>query len=227
MSEVKMKDIVSEEKPREKLMERGVFALSNVELLALLLDTGSIEQSVLSLSHEVLKACGGIKGLRAISMNELMNIKGIGSAKACRVIAALELSKRISKGESKDAFQIQSAETVAAMFMEELRYLKKEVFKVLFLDTKNKIICDREISVGSLNSSIVHPREVFKEAVLQSANKVFLIHNHPSGDPTPSKEDIVITKRLREAGQLLGVEVLDHIVIGDGTYKSFQEIGYW
>lgn len=226
MSDLKMKDIVQMEKPREKLISNGMNTLSNAELLAILLGTGSSERSVLSLAEEILSKSGGIRGLRELSLSDLMKIKGVGKAKACRIVASMELFLRISKENGKESFHINSASSIASLFMEELRYEKKEYFKILLLDTKNRIICDRCISIGSLNASIVHPREVFKEAILQSANKVFLIHNHPSGDPTPSKEDIEITKRLYDSGRLLGVEVLDHIIIGDGRYVSLKEYGY-
>lgn len=226
MPDIKMRDIAKAEKPREKMMIHGVELLSNSELLAILLGTGSSESSVLFLSEEILKKCGGIRGLVDFSMSELLEIKGVGEAKACRILSAIELFRRISKETNKERFQIKSASSVAALFMEELRYEQKEYFKVLFLDTKNRIICDRCISIGSLNASVVHPREVFKEAVRQSANKIFLIHNHPSGDSSPSNEDISITKRLVEVGKLLGVEVLDHIIIGDGNYTSLKEYGY-
>lgn len=226
MSNLRMKDISSNEKPREKLMKLGVSNLSNVELLAIILDTGSCDKSVLDLSQEVLSLSKGLSGIRGLSIKDFMSIKGIGPAKTGRILASLELSSRIAKQESENLFQIDSAVSVANLFMEELRYQKREVFKVLFLDTKNKIICDRNISVGSLNASIVHPREVFKEAVLYSSNKIFLIHNHPSGDTEPSREDILVTERLKKAGELLGIEVLDHIIIGNGKYSSLRECGY-
>ena len=161
-----------------------------------------------------------------MDLKSLQEINGIGPAKSARIFAAMELSKRISKILSKQKFDVNSPSSIANLFMEELRYKKKEVVKVLLLDTKNNIISDLLVSEGSLNASIVHPREVYVEAVKRSANKIIVVHNHPSGDPSPSNEDIKITKRLYDSGEILGIELLDHVIIGDGNYCSLRELNY-
>lgn len=204
----------------------GVEHLSNEELLAILINTGSRETSAIGLATNILQKTNGIKGLAETDISNLQAIKGIGPAKATTIFAAMELSRRIAKTQSKARFDVKNPESIAALFMEELRYKKKEVVKSLLLDTKNNIITDILISEGSLNASIVHPREVLLEAVKRSANKFVLIHNHPSGDPEPSNEDIKITIRLQEAGKILGIDLLDHIIIGDGKYCSLREMQY-
>jgi len=204
----------------------GVENLNDEELLAILINTGNRELSALGLAINILERTHGIKGLVEADFETLQEIKGIGIAKATTIFAAMELSKRISKIIGKEKFHVDSPDSIAQFFMEELRYKKKEVVKSLLLDTKNSIITDVLISEGSLNASIVHPREVFLEAVKHSANKFILVHNHPSGDPEPSNEDLKITIRLQEAGKILGIELLDHIIIGDGKYCSLREMQY-
>ncbi|WP_143715441.1 RadC family protein [Alkalithermobacter paradoxus] len=216
--------MAKEERPREKLLLKGPNYLSNVELLAILLRTGTKDMSALELANYIInKEKEGIKHLGSVSVEELSNIKGLGVAKSCQIIAALELGKRISKSMKLERIKVSCPSDIADVYMEDYRYLKKEVFKILLLNTKNEIINDVEISVGSLNSSIVHPREVFIEAIKKSASKIMLIHNHPSGNPEPSKEDKVITNRLIDGGRILGIEVIDHIIFGDGVYFSFKE----
>ncbi|KXZ40167.1 DNA repair protein RadC [Alkalithermobacter thermoalcaliphilus JW-YL-7 = DSM 7308] len=219
-----IKNLVKEERPREKMVLKGAKYLSNAELLAILLRTGTKDMSALELANYIInKEKEGIKSLASITVEEMSQIKGIGTAKACQIIAALELGRRVAKSCKMDKFKITSPEGIANIYMEDFRYLKKEIFKILLLNTKNEIINDVEISVGSLNSSIVHPREVFIEAIKRSSNKIILVHNHPSGNPEPSKEDILITNRLVEGGKILGIEVIDHIIFGDGIYFSFKE----
>lgn len=221
--EYKMKNLHKEERPIEMLMEKGEKALSNSQLLAILLNTGTKNKSALVLASELLAAQDGIKNLNGLSVEELSKFKGIGKTKACRIIAALELGVRISVAKGVENFKISSSSDAGNIYMEELRYKKKEVFRIVCLNTKNMIISHKDISEGSLNSSIVHPREVFIEAIKKNSNKIIVIHNHPSGDPGPSPEDILITNRLVEAGNIIGIEVLDHIIIGDGRYYSFKE----
>ncbi|MDD2189938.1 MAG: DNA repair protein RadC [Eubacteriales bacterium] len=223
--EVMIKELPSEERPREKLIQYGAGALSNAELLAILIGTGTREASALMLANRVLAFEGeGISYLTSCQPDELTEIPGIGQAKSCQIIAAIELGKRIATKPRTKKINIKSPDEVADLFLEEMRYLKKEYFKVLLLNTKNEIIMIENISVGSLNSSVVHPREVFCTAIKKSACSMIAVHNHPSGNPTPSQADIDITKRLVEAGELLGIKVLDHLIIGDGTYTSLKEM---
>ncbi len=219
-----IKDLPFEERPREKLIQCGAGALSNSELLAILIGTGTKEMSAIMLANRVLALeKEGISYLAGCLPEELSEIPGMGMAKSCQIIAAIELGKRIATKPRMNKVNIKSPDEVASLFIEEMRYLKKEYFKVLLLNTKNEIIMIENISVGSLNSSVVHPREVFCTAIKKSACSLIAVHNHPSGNPAPSQADIDITKRLMEAGELLGIKVLDHLIIGDGVYISLKE----
>lgn len=219
-----IKDLPFEERPREKLIQCGAGALSNSELLAILIGTGTKEMSAIMLANRVLALeKEGISYLAGCLPEELSEIRGMGMAKSCQIIAAIELGKRIATKPRMNKVNIKSPDEVASLFIEEMRYLKKEYFKVLLLNTKNEIIMIENISVGSLNSSVVHPREVFCTAIKKSACSLIAVHNHPSGNPAPSQADIDITKRLMEAGELLGIKVLDHLIIGDGVYISLKE----
>ncbi len=218
-----IKDIIEDERPREILIKKGEIFLSDSQLLAILINNGTTEKSAIGLATEIIQNNGGIKNLAGINVEQLSLIKGIGDAKACRIIAALELGRRVAVSSGLEKFKITSPEDAGNVYMEELRYLKKEIFRIIMLNTKNVIIGTKDISLGSLNASIVHPREVFIEAIKKSSNKIILMHNHPSGDPYPSEEDQKITKRLQDAGNIIGIEVLDHVIIGDGTYYSFKE----
>lgn len=223
---MRIKDIELKDRPREKLMTFGADNLSEDELLAILVGTGTREFSALELAKQIIIRANGVRGLADITMDELINIKGIGRVKATKIYAALELNRRISKSKGIQKYTVDSPESIVDIFMEELRYLKKEIVKVLLLDTKGSIVGDVFLSEGSLNSSIVHPRELFREAIIRSANKVVLIHNHPTGDPTPSEQDIRLTQRIADAGQIMGIELIDHIIIGDGEYSSLKRMGY-
>ena len=220
-----IKDIIKEERPRETLLKKGETYLSDSELLAILINNGTRDKSAITLAREIIETSDGIRNLSNITVEELSKIKGIGLAKACRIISALELGRRVSVASEMQKFKISSPQDIGNVYMEDLRYKKKEIFRVVLLNTKNVIIGSKDISEGSLNASIVHPREVFLEAIKKSANKMILMHNHPSGDPTPSSEDINITKRLISAGQIVGIEILDHVIIGDGSFYSFKENG--
>lgn len=220
-----IKDIIKDERPRETLLKKGETYLSDSELLAILINNGTKDKSAITLAREIIETSDGIRNLSNITVEELSKIKGIGLAKACRIISALELGRRVSVASEMQKFKISSPQDIGNVYMEELRYKKKEIFRVVLLNTKNVIIGSKDISEGSLNASIVHPREVFLEAIKKSANKMILMHNHPSGDPTPSSEDINITKRLISAGQIVGIEILDHVIIGDGSFYSFKENG--
>ncbi|RXT14719.1 DNA repair protein RadC [Ammoniphilus sp. CFH 90114] len=213
------------ELPRERMMSKGIDALSNAELIAILLRTGTAGESVINLAQRVLSHVGGLRQFLDTSLEELVEVKGIGTAKAVQLLAGIELGRRVAKTTPEERWTIRSPEDVAKLMMEELRYLTQEHFVCLFLNTKNQVIAQTTVFIGSLNSSIVHPREVFKEAVRKSSASLICLHNHPSGDPTPSREDIEVTKRLMAAGEIMGIDVLDHVIIGDGRYISLKEKG--
>lgn len=211
------------ERPREKLFLQGKETLNNAELLAILLRTGTREKSALELAHEIIAINDeGLPGLCENTPEELARIKGVGKAKACQILAAIELGRRVATHPRKERISIEKPGDIAELFMEKMRYYKEEHFSTLLLDTKGKIIEEVEVSVGDLNSAPVHPREVFKQAVKRSAAAVVLIHNHPSGDPSPSTEDLDITLRLIESAKILGISLIDHIIIGDGVYTSLK-----
>lgn len=219
-----IKELPETERPREKLYKQGPESLSNEELLAIIIRTGSRTETSIQISKKVLSRDNrGLVYLRDTTLQELMETKGIGECKAAQILAAIEIGKRINHYTALEKVKINQPGTVADLFMDEMRYLQKEHFRIVLLDTKNQIISSEEISIGTLNASIVHPRDVFKIAIKRNANSIILIHNHPSGDPTPSKEDINITNRLVEVGDLVGIKVLDHIIIGDSNYISFKE----
>lgn len=220
-----MRDLPAEERPREKLRALGAEALSNAELLAILLRTGSDRESALQLAVRLLSQSGGLRYLPALSLEDMQESRGVGPAKAAQLKAALEIGRRLATMPPDQAESITSPQRAAALVMEELRYRKREHFLILLLNTKNHLLSREEISVGSLSASIVHPREIFKVPLRKSAASIILVHNHPSGDPSPSQEDLEVTRRLVEAGNLLGIAVRDHLIIGDGCYFSFKEKG--
>ncbi|MEH7399727.1 DNA repair protein RadC [Gottfriedia acidiceleris] len=223
---VLIKDFPKDERPRERLLKFGPGSLSNQDLLAILLRTGTKNESVLKVSNELLLKFDGLRLLMNASVEEISNIKGIGEAKAVQLIAAFELGKRINRLQYDERFSIKSPDDCAKFMMDEMRFLEQEHFVCLYLNTKNQVIARETIFKGSLNASIVHPREVFKEAFRRSASSIICLHNHPSGDPTPSREDIEVTKRLVECGKIIGIELLDHIIIGEHKYVSLKEKGY-
>ncbi|MES9684479.1 hypothetical protein CN514_11540 [Bacillus sp. AFS001701] len=221
-----IKDFPKDERPRERLLKFGPSSLSNQDLLAILLRTGTKNESVLKVSNELLLKFDGLRLLMNASVEEISNIKGIGEAKAVQLIATFELGKRINRLQYDERFMIKSPDDCAEYMMDEMRFLEQEHFVCLYLNTKNQVIARETIFKGSLNASIVHPREVFKEAFRRSASSIICLHNHPSGDPTPSREDIEVTKRLVECGKIIGIELLDHIIIGEHKYVSLKEKGY-
>lgn len=221
-----IKDVPKEDRPRERLLKVGAKYLSNQELIAIILTSGTKKESVMTLSGRVLMHFEGLKLLSDATIEELMAIKGIGDAKGVLLLAAIELGKRMNQYRSQDPYVIRSPQDGAEYVMEEMRILNQEHFVALFLNTKNQIIHRQTIFVGSLNASIVHPREVFREAVKRSSASIIVAHNHPSGDPAPSQEDIHVTRRLVEAGKMIGIEVLDHLIIGDRKFVSLKEKGY-
>ncbi|WP_044022696.1 RadC family protein [Bacillus sp. SG-1] len=221
-----IRDYPTDERPRERMVQSGAASLSNQELLAIILRTGTKSESVLQLANRVLTTFEGLRLLKEASLEEIMNIKGIGLAKAVQIMAALEIGRRIGNLAYDDRYSIRSPEDGANYVMNDMRFLSQEHFVCLYLNTKNQVLHKQTIFIGSLNASIVHPREVFKEAFRRSAASIICIHNHPSGDPTPSREDIEVTKRLVECGKIIGIEVLDHLIIGEKKYVSLKEKGY-
>ncbi|MDO3378411.1 RadC family protein [Geoalkalibacter halelectricus] len=223
----RIKDWPEEERPREKLLARGAEALSDAELLALILRTGDATTRTSALDHArlLLARFGGLRQLAAASIAELCLIKGIGPAKAVEIQAVFQIARRFADARLRPGDRFTSSEEVFRSYHERLRDHKREVFYTLLLDSKNRLIREVPISEGSLTASIVHPREVFAPVIRESASAVLFVHNHPSGDPTPSREDLDITRRLKDVGELVGVRVLDHIVVGDGRYVSFADRG--
>ena len=215
-------DLPKSERPRERLQKFGAETLSAQELLALILGRGIAGESVMVTTQRLLSTFGNIKAISEASLEELSEVRGIGLAKAAQIKAAFELAKR-SDEAIEEKILIKSSEDVAKLVRPKLKDKKKEYFLILSLDSRNNLIKTSEISTGGLNANIVHPREIFKEAIQSLANSVVLIHNHPSGDATPSKDDIEITKQLMDAGEMIGITILDHIVIGNQDYKSMKD----
>jgi DNA repair protein RadC len=225
INKVRIQDIPEDERPRERLIRSGPESLSNAELLGIILRTGSKEENVVSLCSRILSEYS-IKQLSLANVTRLMQVHGIGKAKAAQIAAVFELARRLETFVEEPKRKICSPKDVYALMYPKMREQKKEKFITLYLDTKNQILKEEVISIGSLNASIVHPREVFKSALMESSASVIMIHNHPSGDPSPSREDIMVTEKLVEGGKLLGIDVLDHIIIGDGRYVSLKDEGF-
>ena len=222
---VTIREMPTTERPRERLTHSGASALSATELLAIQLRIGTRERSAIGLAELLLSEFGGLRGVANASVEQLSRVKGIGPVKAVEIMAAVELGKRLSALSNEERPCIRSPQDVANLLMPEMRDLKKEHLKSLLMDSKNRVMKIITVSVGILDSSLVHPREVFKDAILASSASLIIAHNHPSGDPTPSPEDKRITQRLYEAGQLIGIDLLDHIVIGDNRWISLKERG--
>lgn len=221
-----MKDINRENRPYEKFITKGPVALTDSELLAIIIRTGTCEKNSVALAESVLALTGerGMAGLVQLSVKELMKLKGIGKVKAIQLKCVAELSRRIAKASiSLKGREFSAPEVVADYYMEDMRHLKTEHLLVAMLNTKNHLIGDFELSRGTVNSSVISPRELFIEALKQEAVHVILIHNHPSGDPTPSREDILATHRIREAGEFIGISLIDHVIIGDNKYISLKQ----
>ncbi len=214
------------ERPRERLLTQGASALTDAQLLAILLRVGRRQTSAVQVGMEILRQVGGVGGLARCGVEELCAIPGIGTAKVAQLKAAIELGRRAAAVPLSKGTRISSSRDLFNHFHSSLRDLRREVFKVVLLDAKHAILREETVSEGSLTLSIVHPREVFSLAVRESAAAVIFLHNHPSGDPAPSQEDRVLTARLVSAGEVLGIRVLDHLVIGDGRYVSFADQGW-
>ncbi len=221
-----VKELPPDIRPRERLFEQGSASLSDVELLAIIIGTGSKAETSLQLSQRLLQEFDNLGKIGKAAPEELLGIRGIGKAKAAQLLAAMELGKRLFKMPSKaQNMVVNKPEDIAALLMVEMRYLDREHFKVIILNTKNVVVKILDVSIGSLTSSIVHPRELYKSVLKYNGAALIVAHNHPSGDPEPSPEDIRLTNRLYEAGRILGVELLDHIILGDGKFVSLKEKG--
>ena len=222
---VMVRDLPKEERPREKLIQRGAASLSDTELLAILLRTGTSSVSVLHLAEEVLAKYQdrGIVSIMNISPQEIASVHGVGLAKAATIVAAVELGRRLSTRAAQKLEKIEGPEDVARYASPLLRFEQKEHFLVMLLDVRNRVLAMPTISIGSLTASVAHPREIFREAIRYSAANMILIHNHPSGDPTPSREDIQITKQMMKAGEIMGIPVLDHVIIAGDGFLSLKE----
>lgn len=222
-----IKEWPPEERPREKLLKSGPDILSNAELLAILIETGIKTKrgsySALDIAKQMLKNFGNLSDFTCFSAEELAQSEGVGMAKAAKIIAAIEIGKRVASHKNGNNIKFRCSEEVANYYIPLMKDLKKEQFKVVLLDVKNKIIKDILISQGSLTSSIVHPREVLKPAIQSSAASVIFIHNHPSGDPEPSTDDIEITNRLSKSCSIIGINMLDHIIVAENGYYSFRQ----
>lgn len=224
---MKITDMPVYERPREKLFKYGKESLSTSEIIALILGSGSGGKSAMEIASAIIAGKGrGMGFLAQCAPEELMTIEGVGRAKACELLAAVELGRRMAGMPPEKRSAISSAQDVVQLLMEKMRYYKKEHFISVLINSKGEIIEEVTVSIGDLSSSITHPREVFVEAVRRSAGSVIFVHNHPSGDPWPSTIDINTTSRLVEVGELLGIPVLDHIIIGDGRYVSLKAEGH-
>jgi len=220
-----VRDLPRQERPRERLQKFGPEALSAQELLALVIGRGIPKKSVMSIAQELLVKFGNVRAISHATIEELSQIRGIGLAKAAQIKACFELGKRQDLEPESIDFDIKDPQSVVKAIRASIKDKAKEHFKLILLNPRNRIIGISTISIGTLNASLVHPREVFKDAITHSAASVVLAHNHPSGDPEPSEDDIKITKKLVESGKILGIEVIDHIIIGKNNFCSYKERG--
>ncbi len=229
MKNKSIKEWPEDERPRERLLKFGSSELSTAQLLAIILKTGGKNKSALALAREILIRFNSLRDIEDASTAEFSDVKGIGSAKIAQLKAAFELGRRLLRNGKKNSSQnpcFKNSQQVYDYYMSKFFGLKKEKFFCMLIDTKNRVFKETLISEGTLTSSLVHPREVFRYAIKEAAASVLFVHNHPSGDPTPSKNDMDITKRLVQTGRVVGINVLDHIIIGDGKYVSLLEKGY-
>ena len=218
-----MKDLLPDDRPREKLRHHGASALGDNELVALVIGNGSRRRSALSVANTLLAAHGGLHGLTRCSADDLTRVAGIGRARAAQIVAALELGRRTLALRPCARFQIRRPEDAAAYLMPRFGSRGVEQFGIVLLDAKHRVMRTAVLAVGTLNSSIVTPRDVFREAAIGGATAIVIFHNHPSGDPTPSPDDVTLTRRLVAAGTLMGIDVVDHLILGDARYWSIKE----
>ena len=221
-----LKDLPLEERPRERLLAKGVASLSAVELLAIILGKGVPGESIISLSSNLISKFGGLSNIGKISVEEFISIKGLGVAKSCQLVASFELARRISGGTFNKSKVYSSATDVYKLIRPYLMSREKEHFLIVCLDSRRRLISIDNLSIGTVSQILVHPREVFKPAIIKSASYVILAHNHPSGDTSPSFEDLQVTERLIEASKLLGIPIIDHLIVSDANYLSFKDEEY-
>ncbi|MBM3320755.1 MAG: DNA repair protein RadC [Candidatus Eisenbacteria bacterium] len=214
------------ELPRERMLQKGASALADRELIAILLGSGRPGRSALDVAADLLARLGNLRALALSGAEPLVGVPGVGTGKAARLLAAVELGRRVVRFRKEDPYPIRSPKDAAHLLMDEMRSLDREEFRVLLLDAKNRVIGVEIVSIGTLTASLIHPREGLKAAIVRSAASIILVHNHPTGVPTPSREDIEITERFAEAGRVIGIDVLDHVIIGDGRFESLREMGY-
>ncbi|MFZ1946918.1 MAG: DNA repair protein RadC [bacterium] len=219
-------EIPTEDRPRERLRTLGAEVLTVRELVAVVIGSGTRQRGAIEVAGDVVGAAGLVRELARVSVEKLATVKGVGEAKACRLKAAIELGRRVAKATRPEVKSVRCPEDAASLVMEDMKHLDREHFTVILLDSKNAVISIEKVSVGTVNSSLVHPREVLKPALEKSATSIILVHNHPTGNVSPSREDVMITRRFEKCGQILGIDVIDHIIIGDGNYRSMKESGY-
>jgi DNA repair protein RadC len=225
MTVYSVKEWPENERPRERLMRYGAAGMSDAQLLAIILRTGGGGTGVMTLAIQLLEEFGGLRNIDGAAIGDLSRVKGIGTAKIAQLRAAFELGRRLMRETLGDKPVLSSSHAVYSFFAPVVKNMKKETFLCALLDTKNRFIREVKISEGTLTNSLIHPREAFRDAVRESAASIIFVHNHPSGDPEPSREDIAVTGKLKDAGQIVGIEVLDHVIIGDGRYVSLKEKG--
>ncbi len=223
---MRIEEIPVEDRPRERLRACGVGVLSVRELVAILLGSGNRERGAIELAGDLVSSLQSVRDLAGVSVEKLSRVRGVGFAGACRVKAAVELGRRVVKSARGEIKIVRSPADAAGLVMEDMKNLDREHFRVILLDSKNSVISVETVSIGTVNASLVHPREVLKPALEKSATCMILVHNHPTGNVSPSREDILLTRRFEKCGRILGIEVVDHIIIGDGTYTSMKEGGY-
>jgi DNA repair protein RadC len=223
----RIREIPSSERPRERLRDLGAHALTTAELLAIVLRTGSAKQSVLGFASSLLSRRGGLGGLARLSFADLVNESGFGEAKAAELQAIFELGRRFQALTPEDRAYVRSPADVHALLGAEMELLEQEHLRVVLVNTRNQVMGTTEVYKGNVGSALVRPAEVFREAVRQNAPSIIVVHNHPSGDPAPSADDVSLTRTLGAAGKLLDIELLDHVIIGDKRYASLNQLGLW
>ncbi len=220
-----IRDLPVHERPRERLRAYGASALANAELLAILLRVGATGESAIAQASRLLARFGGLPGLARASFGQLCNEKGLGEAKAAQIKAALEMGKRLLAAQPEERAMVRSPQDVTNLLQAEMGLLEQEHLRVVLLNTRNQVLAISEVYKGNVNTALVRVAEVFRDAVREGCLAIIVVHNHPSGDPTPSRDDVEITKQMLEAGQLLGIEVLDHIILAQGGFVSLRERG--